>query len=199
MQTEQAYRPIAPHQERLTYRRITVDQYYRMAEVGLLKTDERVELVGGVIIDMGPAGSGHAGALRRLNRLLTGAIGTRAILTCQLPVQLSRFSEPQPDLAVLRPRDDFYEAKRPRAEDALLVIEVSVTSARYDREVKIPLYARHLIPEVWTVDLNDGTLLVHRGPDGAVYTDVVELTAPGIVELAELPRVQVDLSEFLRT
>jgi Uma2 family endonuclease len=199
MQTEEAYMTAAPHEERIAYHRITVDQYYRMAEVGLLTADERVELIDGVIIDMAPIGSRHAGALRRLNRLLTAAVGTRAIVSGQLPLRLGRSSEPQPDLALLRPRDDFYEAEHPRAEDVLLLIEVSVTSARYDREVRVPLYARSRIPEVWVADLTTATLLIHRSPDGVSYSDVVALRTPGVIELAAIPGVRVDLSELLRS
>ena len=182
------------HEDRTAYHRITVDQYYRMAEVGLLAPDERVELIDGVVIDMAPIGSRHAAALRRLNQLLTVAVGARAILSSQLPIHLGRWSEPQPDLAVLKPRDDFYDPAHPRAEDVLLLIEVSMTSVRYDAQVKVPLYARHRIPEVWVIDLKDQIVRLHRRPEGDAYAEVSSLAAPGSVSLAALPDVEVDLS-----
>ena len=198
MRTQEAFMMAVMHEDRIAYHRITVDQYYRMAEVGLLAPDEHVELIDGVIIDMAPIGSQHAAALRRLNQLLTRAVGARAILSSQLPVHLSRWSEPQPDLAVLRPREDFYGSAHPRAEDVLLLVEVSVTSLRYDLQVKVPLYAHHRIPEVWVIDLKDQMVYVHRKPKGEAYAEVSSLAAPEPVSLATLPDVKVDLSDILR-
>ena len=186
------------HEDRIAYHRITVDQYYRMAEVGLLAPDERVELIDGVIIDMAPIGSRHAGVLRRLNRLLTIAVGARAILSSQLPVRLGRSSEPQPDLAVLKPRDDFYYTTHPQAEDVLLLVEVSVTSLGYDLQVKVPLYARHRIPEVWVIDLEQQKVHIHREPDRDAYAEVSSVAAPATVAPLALPDVVLNLSEILR-
>lgn len=187
------------HEDPIAYHRITVDQYYRMAEVGLLAPDERVELIDGVIIDMAPIGSRHAGVLRRLNRLLTVAVRTRGILSSQLPVRLGRSSEPQPDLAILKPRDDFYDGAHPQPEDVLLLIEVSATSIRHDLRVKVPLYARHRIPEVWVVDLTGGLLYLHRRPEAGTYAEQSSLADPGVLALAALPDVEVDLSGILRS
>lgn len=186
------------HEDRIAYHRITVDQYYRMAEVGLLAPDERVELIDGVIIDMAPIGSRHAGALRRLNQLLAVAVGARAILSSQLPVRFGPSSEPQPDLAVLKPRDDFYDTAHPQAQDVLLLVEVSVTSVRYDLQVKVPLYARHRVPEVWVVDLPQGVLHLYRSPEGGTYVDSSALPEPGMIALAALPDVEVDLTGIVR-
>jgi len=186
------------HEDRIAYHRITVDQYYRMAEVGVLAPDERVELIDGVIIDMAPIGSRHAGALRRLNQLFTVALGARAIVSGQLPVRLGPSSEPQPDLAVLKPRDDFYDRAHPHAGDVLLLVEVSVTSVRYDLQVKVPLYARHGIPEAWVLDLKDQRVHVHRTPHGGSYTEVSTLSTPGTMTLMALPGVEIDLTAILR-
>jgi Uma2 family endonuclease len=175
-----------------------VDQYYRMAEVGVLAPDERVELIDGVIIDLAPIGSRRAGALRRLNQLFTVTLGARAIVSGHLPVRLGPSSEPQPDLAVLKPRDDFYDQAHPQAGDVLLLVEVSVTSVRYDLQVKVPLYARHRIPEVWVFDLTQQLLHIHRRPEGGVYADISALAEPGVVALAALPDVDVDLTGILR-
>ena len=199
MQTEEAFMKAVMHEDRIAYHRITVDQYYRMAEVGVLTPDERVELIDGVIVDMAPIGSRHAGALRRLNHLLTVALGPRAILSGQLPIRLGHSSEPQPDLAVLRPRHDFYDREHPHAEDVLLLIEVSVTSLRYDLQVKIPLYARHLIPEVWVIDLQDQKVHLHRKPRGGAYTEVLSLPESGSLVATAFPDVAIDFRAILRS
>ena len=187
------------YEEWIALHRITVDQYYRMAEEGLLAPDARVELIDGVIIDMAPIGSRHAGTASQLGELLLNALGTRAILRCQCPVSFGVASEPQPDLAVLRRRHDYYKGAHPSADDTLLIVEASETSVRYDLQVKIPLYARHRIPEVWIVDLKDEVLQVHRRPNAGTYRDVTRLTEPGVIALAALPDVKVDLSSLLRS
>lgn len=186
------------HEDRIAYHRITVDQYYRMAEVGVLAPDERVELIDGVIIDMAPIGSRHAGTSSQLGELLLNAVGTRAILRSQSPIRFGSTSEPQPDLAVLGRRHDYYKAAHPIAEDALLLVEVSDSSARYDLKVKVPLYARYRIPEVWVVDLTQQLLHIYRRPEGGVYAEISALVEPGVVSLAALPGVEVDLTGILR-
>ena len=186
------------HEDRIAYHRITVDQYYRMAEVGVLAPGERVELIDGVIIDMAPIGSRHAGTSSQLGELLLNAVGTRAILRSQSPIRFGSTSEPQPDLAVLRRRHDYYKTAHPSAEDALLLVEVSDTSARYDVKVKVPLYARHRIPEVWIIDLTQELLHIYRRPEGGVYADVSALAEPGVVTLAALPDVEVDMTAIQR-
>jgi Uma2 family endonuclease len=198
MRTEEASMMAVMHEDRIAYHRITVDQYYRMAEVGLLTPDERVELIDGVIIDMAPIGSRHAGTTSQVGELLLNALGSRAILRSQSPIRFGSTSEPQPDLAVLKRRHDYYKAAHPMADDALLLVAVSDTSARYDVEVKVPLYARYRIPEVWVVDLTQGLLHTYRRPEGGVYADTSALAEPGLVTLAALPGVEVDLTGILR-
>lgn len=178
--------------------RITVDEYYRMAELGLLAGDARVELIEGEIIDMAPIGSRHGAAVGRLDRLLQRAVGDRAIVFVQNPIRLSRSSEPQPDLAVVRPREDFYEARHPTGPDTLLIVEVSEATLRYDRQIKVPLYARHGIPDVWIVDLTSNQIHFFRAPAGDEYADVSSTATPGVVELAALRSASVDLSCMLQ-
>jgi Uma2 family endonuclease len=133
----------------------TVADYHRMGETGILGAGDRVELIEGEIVAMPPIGSPHGGRVNRLNRLLSAALGDRAVLSPQNPIVLGEHSEPEPDLAVLRPRADFYTESHPQAADALLLIEVADSSIAYDLQVKVPLYARHGIPEVWVVDIPD--------------------------------------------
>ncbi len=181
----------------IAWHRITVGEYYRMAEVGLLAPEARVELIDGVIIDMAPIGSRHAGTVTRLDRLLSRAVGDRATVRVQQPVRLSRSSEPQPDVSLLRPRRDDYTRAHPTADDALLLVEVSETTLRYDREIKVPLYARYGIPEVWIADLVGGQIHFFRSPEAGKYSDVSSTKEPGVVALAALSEVTVDLSGIL--
>jgi len=176
---------------------ITVEEYYRMAEVGLLAPDARVELIEGEIIDMVPIGSRHNRAVIHLTRLFTLAVGDLAIIQPQGPVRLGQESEPEPDIAVLRPRADEYGSAHPAAADVLLVVEVSDSTLHYDQEVKLPLYARNGIPEVWIVDLHNGELHFHRRPEAGSYLERKTTRTPGLAGLAALPGVQIDLSRLL--
>jgi Uma2 family endonuclease len=176
--------------------RLTVDDYYRMAEVGILAPDARVELIDGEIIDMAPPGSPHASVVHRLNEVLVRAVGDRATVLVQNPVRLSGYSEPQPDLALLRRREDFYGERHPRPADVLLIIEVAASSLRFDRDTKLPLYAEHGIPEVWLVDLQGKRLVRHRVPERGAYTlvDVLDVGAP--LEVGALPGLVLDLQRL---
>lgn len=127
---------------------IAVADYHRMGETGILGEDERVELIDGEIFEMPLIGSPHGGRINQLNRLLTKAVGESAIVSIQNPFVLDDRSEPEPDLALPRPRTDFYTASHPCASDVLLLIEVTDSSLQIDRDIKVPLYARHGIPEV---------------------------------------------------
>lgn len=132
-------------------RLFTAEEYHRMGEVGVLRHDERVELIDGEVIEMSPIGSRHAGCVRRLNRLLGRQLGDDFLLDIQNPVRLNGGLEPQPDLAVVRDKE--YGDFLPVPEDVLFLIEVADTSLAYDRNVKLPAYARAGIREVWIVDL----------------------------------------------
>jgi Uma2 family endonuclease len=173
--------------------RLTVDDYYRMAEVGILDPEARVELIDGDIIDMAPPGSSHAGTVTYLTQALLRAVDERAIVLCQNPVRLSQYSEPQPDLALLRPRDDFYRERHPRADDVLLIVEVAASSLRFDRKTKLPLYARHGIPEMWLVDLGGRRLVRYRAPQDGSYTLVDEPDAGKALAVSALSGTTVDV------
>jgi Uma2 family endonuclease len=149
-----------------------VDDYHRMAEVGILGEDDHVELLDGQIVEMSPIGPRHAGAVNNLVRLLHRTLGDAVILGVQNPVVLGAPSEPQPDIAVLKPRADAYSGAHPSPEDILLVIEVADTSLESDRDVKLPLYARAGISEAWLVDLSHDIVEVHRRPSPEGYREV---------------------------
>jgi len=153
-------------------RLFSVRDFYQMAEAGIFDEDDRVELLAGEIIEMTPIGSRHAACVDRVAQLFFERAARRAIVRVQNPIRLGKHSEPQPDLVLLRPRPDFYAQGHPGPEDVLLLVEVAETSAEYDRTIKLPLYARSGIPEVWLVDLAAAAVEVHRRPTPEGYQEV---------------------------
>src|SRR5262249_25686329 len=151
-----------------------VEDYFRMVEVGILGPDERCELIDGEIIDMPPPGPLHGGTVAQLHHLLARAVGDRATLWDQSTAILDRHSAPEPDLAVLRPRADFYKSGLPRPASILLIVEVADSSLRHDRDTKAALYARRAIPEFWLVDVRGKRLTRHRDPSAAGFLHVDE-------------------------
>lgn len=183
----------------LLRRRFTVEDYYRMAEAGILTEDDRVELLDGEVVEMTPIGSRHAACVDRLTRLLASAVGDRAIVRVQNPIRLGRHSEPQPDLALLRPRPDFYAQAHPGPEDVLLVVEVADTSVESDRGVKVPLYARAGISAAWLVDLAGERVVVHTAPAPEGYRTVHEARPGGRLRLDGLPGLDLAVADVLGT
>jgi Uma2 family endonuclease len=149
----------------------TIEQFQRMGQSGIFDSDQRLELINGEIVEMSPIGARHAAAVARLIELFS-SVNRHCIVQSQNPVQLGTASLPQPDVALLRRRDDFYASAYPSAADVLLVVEVADTSLAYDRDVKVPLYAQAGIAEVWLVDLNKRELIVYRSPVNGKYTEV---------------------------
>ena len=124
-----------------------------MGDAGILAADDRIELIDGEMIEMAPIGAMHASKVARLSRILSAAVGDHAIVWTQNPIALPPRDEPQPDICLLQPRADDYEGNLPLAAEVLLVIEVSDTTLAYDLDVKVPLYARHGIPDVWILSV----------------------------------------------
>lgn len=152
----------------------SLEEFHQMGRTGIFGEDDRVELIEGEIVEMTPIGSGHAATVNRLTRLLGTQAGARAVLTVQNPLSIpgegaAVDSEPQPDLMLLAPRDDFYAAGHPTPEDVLLLIEVADTTLAFDRDVKLPVYARGGVGEVWLVNLQEGLVEVHRDPVQGSY------------------------------
>jgi Uma2 family endonuclease len=164
-----------------------------MAEVGILDPEARVELIDGEIIDMAPPGSPHAATVHYLNEVFVRAVEGRATVLIQNPVRLGKYSEPQPDLALLKRRDDFYRERHPRPEDVLLIVEVAATSLRFDRRKKVPLYARHGIPEMWLVDVEGRRFVRYRAPQQGSYKLLDEPDLGTALELPALSGVVIDL------
>jgi Uma2 family endonuclease len=186
-------RPRAPAR-----RRFDVDAYYKMAEAGLLGDARRIELIDGEIIDMASIGSPHAEITNRLARLFSRALRDEAALVnVQSPLRLDAYNEPEPDLMILRPRAGGYRASHPNAADVLLLVEVSETSLAYDRTIKLPLYAKFGVPEVWIVDLAGGAVEVYREPKDGAYASRERL-AKGFLTPVLTPAAAVDVARLLR-
>ena len=173
-------------------RLISVSDYHKMGTAGVFSNTDRVELIDGELIQMAPIGGSHLRLVNLLNRILVQQLGDDGVVSPQNPISLPPDSEPEPDLVVLRP-ECLNRAEVPGAQDVLLVVEVSVTTLDYDRDVKIPLYAAHAIPEVWLFDVATRSVSIYREPTPNGYR---RLLSPGHNETITallLPTVQVPL------
>lgn len=177
--------------------RITVHDYHRMAEIGVLAPDARVELIEGEIIDMPPIGLEHLSVCDQLTRLLVRAVGDGGIVRVQGSVRLSDITEPEPDLVVLAPREDFYRHQFANGRDVRLLIEVSQSTLRYDVDVKVPLYARHGVAEIWIVDLVNRSMLTFADPADGQYRARATIEQLGVLYPVALPGVALDLTALL--
>ena len=174
--------------------RLTVRDYHRMADAGIFGEDDRIELIDGDLIDMAPIGSEHAAVVNRLTEAFVLACAGRAIVSVQNPVRLDQSSEPQPDLAILRRQADFYATGgHPGPADILLLVEVADSSLRFDRTVKLPLYARAGIAELWIVDLQRRVVDVHRRPADDEYGEITTHQPREQVALVLAPEIMVKL------
>jgi Uma2 family endonuclease len=177
--------------------RFTVDDYRRLAEVGILTEDDRVELLDGEIVRMSPIGDRHMAAVNRCNRVFSRAAGERVLVSVQNPVDLDPYNEPQPDVALLRPRDDDYARGKPGPPDLLLVVEVADTSLAYDRQTKLPRYAATGVREAWLLDLEADALEVHREPRPDGYALIRRYRRGERVRVAALPDVEMAVDDLL--
>ena len=155
--------------------RFTHDEVLKMVEAGILTEDDRVELIDGELVDMSPLGDRHNAFVDRATRIFVLGLGDRAIVRVQGDLRLNPYSGPMPDLAVLRPRDDFYANGGAGPADVLLIVEVADSSIVYDTRTKAALYARHMIPEYWVADVNGDMAIVHREPTPQGYARVFSL------------------------
>ena len=177
--------------------KITVDEYYEMARVGLIDPDARVELINGEIVAMAPIGTPHGYVVDVLADRFYEAVRGRVHVRVQGALRLSNRTELQPDLSLLRLPSQQYRKKQASASDALLVIEVSDTTLRKDTRVKIPLYARHGIPEVWIIDLENDCVRFFRSPADGQYQKTSVTPEPGIVAVPGVTGARIDLAELV--
>ena len=180
-----------------TRRRISVDEYYAMAEAGILGRDERVELIDGEIITMSPISNEHRASVDAGNRFLSRFVGDKAIVSVQSHIRLDEHHQPEPDLALLKRREDFYRYRAPGPTDVLLLVEVSVSSLSHDRNVKLPLYARFGIPEVWIANIPARVVETYADPVDGEYT-ASRVYSPGeTVSPAAFDDVAIPVSLFI--
>ena len=175
----------------------TVDEYHRMAEAGILPETRRFELIRGEIIQMPTPGSPHASRVKRLIRVFTSRLGEIVIASVQDPLSIDLHSEPMPDVVLLRPQDDFYEAAHPTPQDVFLVVEVSHKSVRHDAKVKAPLYAEAGIPEYWQLDVIKETLTVRSDPEGGEYRSIRILRRGETIRAQAFPTIDFTVNELL--
>lgn len=180
-----------------TTMKFTVDQYHEMGRAGILRPEDRVELIDGEIVQMSPIGPQHAACVTRLDRLLQRLLGNRGTIRIQNPIVLHDHSEPQPDGAVLRYREDDYDLESPGARDVLLAIEVADTTYDDDSEVKIPAYARAGIREALLVDIERECVEVHRRPAKSGYRSVKRLVRGERFTLLAFPDVTLTVDGIL--
>jgi len=178
-------------------RRFTRQEYHAMVDAGILDEDSRVELIEGTIIEMSPIRAPHSGAVNRLNALLQARLGGQVIVSVQNPFASGEYSEPQPDVCLLKVKSDFYSTEHPLPSDILLAIEVADTSLRYDRNVKMPLYASWGIAEAWIVNVSAGSLEVYRDPHADGYRSLMKLSAGDAVSPLAFPDVTLDVAAIL--
>jgi Uma2 family endonuclease len=177
-------------------RRFTRAEYYRMAEVGILGEDDRVELIEGEIVQMSPIGRLHRAFVGNLGQILSARLIGRAVVWVQNPLVLTDDTEPVPDIVVYRPRAVPFKEREPDARDTLLVIEVADSSLSYDRRTKLRLYARAGIPEYWIVDCTAETVEIYRDPDGLAYREMTRATGAATLALPAFPDIRLTLAEI---
>ena len=154
-------------------RQISIDEFERMIAANVFPQDENIELIRGELVRMPPIGPDHAGGVAGLNLLLQEQLGRNALVWVQGPIRLpEQSSRPQPDVAVLRWRDDLYRGRLPGAEVVLLLIEVAYSSLDYDRTIKATIYAEAGIPEYWVVNLVEDVVEVYSEPGRGGYAKV---------------------------
>jgi Uma2 family endonuclease len=174
----------------------TVEEYYKMAEAGIFRNARRTELINGEIIEMTSMGSRHAAAISRATTLLVRLFGDRTVLRPQLPAPLNEFNEPEPDIALVKPRKDSYSTAHPEPSDPFLIMEISDTSLKYDRDVKLPIYAEAGIPEVWILDLTAENLLVYRDPARKSYTTSLRFSRGESVSCLSFAEISVKVEDL---
>lgn len=174
----------------------TVDDFHRMGESGIFREGDRVELIEGEVRAMSPIGAGHAGIVNLLAELLVPRLAGKAVISIQNPVRLSRHTEPQPDVSILRYRTDRYTASLPLASDVLGLIEVADSTLEYDRGEKIPLYAQYGVPEVWLVDVDAETVVVYTEPTPQGYRSARPLKRGDTIESSQLGVLKVGVGEI---
>lgn len=176
--------------------RFSVDEYYKMIEIGLLKDYEKAEIIEGELIQKMPIGDRHAFTVDNLNRFFVKSVSDDILVRVQNPVRLSEFNEPEPDF-VLADLTKYDGKRHPRPEETLLIVKVSDTTLKYDRDTKLALYAEAEIPEVWIVNLKNDIIEVHQKPSVGIYQLAQIFKRGETVKSAVLPDLEIDVDKIL--
>jgi Uma2 family endonuclease len=175
--------------------RISVERYQRMVAAGVLSKDDRIELIEGDLLTMAPIGSRHAALSMRLTKLFVRGVGDAAEVSVAGPIRLGDFSEPQPDLSLLRPRTD-YVSRIPEPCDVVLAVEISDSTLAFDQTTKLALYARHGIIEYWVLDVEGSRILMYRSPVGTTYAEKLEISGTSVASPRALPELQIAVNHL---
>jgi len=175
----------------------TVDEYHRMGEAGIFHPEARLELIEGEVIEMSPVGDRHIVCVNRANALFSARLAGKAMVSVQNPVRLGRYTEPQPDILLAPWRDDFYASHRLSAKDALLVIEISDSTVRYDRNRKMPLYAKAGVRELWLENLQEDLILVYRDPQPESFATSLVFERGESLSMTAFPQISFTVDELL--
>ena len=179
-----------------TRTRISTDRYQMMVATGVLTKCDRIELIEGDMLDMAPMGTRHSAITSRLHEVFVLAVSRSATVVSGGPVNLGEFSQPQPDLMLLKRRADFYGGKTPEAADVLLLIEVSDSSLAFDQSVKLNLYARYGVAEYWVVDVEGKRVVTYREPTAQGYVRKAGFGAPDGVMPHAFPDLKIAVEEI---
>ena len=183
----------------IALRPISVQDYHRMAESGILRPDERVELLNGQIVQMAAKGTAHGAAITRTRLLLEQRLGSAALLRLQDPVQLNDCSEPEPDIAIVFPKPNYYEDHHPTPQEVFWIIEIAASSLKFDCEVKALAYAQSAIPEYWVLDVNEFKLHVYRSPSTNGYQSETILAEEMTIAPLAFPDCLTTVKSMLRS
>ena len=176
----------------------TTEEYQEMGKAGILTKDDRVELIDGEIVQMPPMLSSHASTVNRILRLFTGRFSEDlAVVWVQCPIRFQGNAEPEPDIALAEPRHDYYRENLPTSSNMYLLVEISDTTLRYDRNVKVPLYAVNGISEVWIVNLRGNMIETYRNPEGSSYQGITRLHRGETVSPLAFPDVVLNVIDLL--
>jgi len=181
----------------LPRKKFALEEYHQIIASGVLREDYLIELINGEIFEMSPVGFKHASCVKKINYLFAEKLGSKVIIGVQDPIKLNDNSEPQPDLVLLKPRDDFYANQHPIPEDIFLLIEVADSSIDYDKNFKIPIYAENKVQEIWLIDLNQNLLEVYQNPYKNYYQNITKLSNKDDVTLTQPEVITIKLDRIL--
>jgi Uma2 family endonuclease len=188
------------HREEPTPRLFTVDEYYKMAEAGILRPDERVELIDGRIVEMPPIGPEHADSVDTVVEIFGDRLRPRVRIRVQSPLQIGILQLPEPDVSLIKTpaeRGSSYRKTHPRLDDILLVVEVADTTLQHDLGEKARMYARAGVPELWVIDVPHDRLVVHREPAPDGYASIVTVNRGETLSALAFPDVTFTADEIL--